>query len=156
MSPARIEVDYARDEDIVGWIELAAEVAHLFGPLDTREFRASLERAVAGRRAFCIRERNGDDVKLIGAISVSYADNAIEWLAVARSFRGMGYGEALLDFAMARLDRSRIITVQTFDQGTEEGRVARRIYEKHGFIETQSVGVNPAGIPTVMMKKEPR
>jgi len=60
--------------------------------------------------------------------------------------------ESLLRFAIAQLDRSRDIEVQTFDQTVPAGAAARVLYRRLGFIDARPAGANPAGIATVIMR----
>ncbi len=76
------------------------------------------------------------------------------WLAVAENFQGNGYGKLLLAKALANLDSTRSIQVQTFAESAPVGNAARKLYHSFGFIDYQDAGTNPAGISTVIMCKE--
>ncbi len=46
-------------EDISGWLELAAEVESLFGPMvDDPNFTLALEKNMNRQSAYCVRENN--------------------------------------------------------------------------------------------------
>ena len=143
----------SRPSDFDGWLALAAEVEHLFGPM-VREaaFHAGLREAIADARAYCIDHQEGG---LAGGIVISRGDNRIDWLAVSARARGRGLGASLLGTALSQLDPARPVTVQTFDAGTEEGLPARTLYRRHGFVDGDPCGPTPAGIPTVMMARPP-
>ena len=79
--------------------------------------------------------------------------NEIMWLAVSEAERGKGYGRQLLEAALRVLDTTGDIVVQTFDRTVEEGKAARRLYADFGFVDDRDGGLNPAGIPTVLMKR---
>lgn len=148
-----VRVQEATAEDFVGWIRLAQEVEPLFGPMVADPgFQAGLRQAIADRNAFCVRLIGWEDgLTLPGGIVISREDNEILWFAVAEASRGQGIGDALLRDALNRLDHRRPITVMTFDGSVEAGLPARKLYQRHGFIDSHPVGLNPAGIPTVIM-----
>ena len=55
---------------------------------------------------------------------------------------------------IGELDSCRDMIVQTFAPGVPEGEAARRLYMKYGFADRRDGGLNPAGIPTVIMVRE--
>ncbi|NPU84496.1 MAG: GNAT family N-acetyltransferase [Syntrophaceae bacterium] len=136
-----------------GWLELAREVEPLFGPMvDDAAFREGLKRAIEEKIAWCIEEPEEQDRSAFrGGIVASREANEILWLAVSGDHRGRGTGAALLSEAIGRLDRSRPITVTTFDDTIPDGLPARRLYQRFGFEDSAAAGLNPAGIPTVTM-----
>lgn len=137
--------------DIIEWLELVREVEPLFGPMvETTGFQEHLAMVVGEERAFGIRNDCGE---LCGAIVVSYEKNEIEWLAVASRERKNGFGEKLLQYAINQLDAQRPIFVQTFAEGVPGGAGARKLYRKYGFEEIEPAGLNPAGLPTVILKR---
>ena len=152
-------------DDVPAWLALAREVEPLFGPMaDEPDFRASLERGIDGGRAFCIDAREGAAgapqcgplcaplcAPLCGIILISTRRNAVAWLAVASGCRGQGLGRALLAHAIAHLDPSREITVQTFVAGVPGGEPARALYRSFGFEERGPADPTPSGVPTVVM-----
>jgi GNAT superfamily N-acetyltransferase len=139
--------------DIDSWLELAREVEPLFGPMvDEAGFHDALKAVISEERAFCIRDDGG---KLCSAIVLSYEKNEIEWLAVTYSKRRKGYGEMLLNYAISRLSSQKPIAVQTFANTVLAGVGARNLYIKFGFKEVEQAGLNPAGIPTVILERAP-
>ena len=56
-------------------------------------------------------------------------------LAVSPEYRRWGIASALLETALAELDKSREITVSTFREGDEKGVAPRALYKKYGFEE---------------------
>lgn len=137
--------------DLPGWLLLAKEVEPLFGPMvEDLSFHEGLRKVLAAGNAFCVR--NGESTGVLqGGIVISPEANEILWFAVARTVRGQGIGRILLKEALEHLDRSRDMTVTTFDGSTVEGIPARRLYRKFGFVDSQPGGPNPAGISTVIM-----
>ena len=137
--------------DIEAWLELVREVEPLFGPMIGMDgFQEHLAMAVGEERAFGIRNDRGE---LCGVVVVSYEKNEIEWLAVASRDRENGFGEILLHYAIKKLDAQLPITVQTFAEGVPGGAGARKLYRKCGFEEIEPAGLNPAGLPTVIMQR---
>lgn len=148
-----MKIEAVRHGDIDNWLELAQEVEPLFGPMvNEAGFHAALEAVIDEARAFCIRNDIG---KLCGAIVLSYEKNEIEWLAVSVRQRRKRLGEALLNYAINKLNPWEWITVQTFDKTVIAGIEARNLYTKYGFQEVEQAGLNPAGLPTVILKRAP-
>jgi len=83
---------------------------------------------------------------------ISKETNEIAWLAVSKQFRGMGFGRQLLEFAIGKLNRMESIFVQTSDESVPEGKPARKLYLDLCFSDFKDGGLNPAGVPTVIMK----
>ena len=140
--------------DFDAFLSLAREVEHLFGPMaDEESFQEALRQAISNRSVFCIRSgQDGNDQTLIGGVVISTDLNEISWLAVSKSHRGHGYGRALLGTAISKLNRQADILVQTFDDSVPEGKAARKLYLEFGFTDYEEAGLNPAGIPTVIMR----
>jgi GNAT superfamily N-acetyltransferase len=149
-----MNVVYAELTDFDAWIALAREVEHLFGPMaDEAPFQDALRQAISQKTAFCIRaDLDGEECALKGGIVISEESNEIAWLAVSDRYRRKGYGGALLKFAMSRLNHYEDIFVQTFAESCFEGKAARKLYFNSGFMDNKDSGLNPAGIPTVIMK----
>lgn len=135
-------------DDFAAWLDLAREVEPLFGPMVAdQQFREGLRNAMATGEAIGIRSAD----TLAGGIVVARAANEIHWLAVAQVCRGQGLGRLLLEAALATLDRTQAISVQTFAPDVAAGLPARKLYQAFGFKDSAAAGPNPAGIPTVIM-----
>lgn len=145
-------------EDWTSWQALAREVEPLFGAMaDLPEFATAWQNAVAAQQALCVREiPQTPGSALLGGVVFLLEDNEIAWLAVSAYSRGKGVGESLLAQALERLDLARDIRVQTFDASVPEGRPARKLYQRFGFVDRQPGGENPAGYPTVIMIRSVR
>jgi ribosomal protein S18 acetylase RimI-like enzyme len=154
----------AKETDLPAWLRLASEVEHLFGPMaDDPDFCRALREAIAEQRAFCVRDtaggRNaeaGSASPLIGGVLISRKSNAVAWLAVSEADRGQGMGRALLARALNELDAAKPVTVQTFAPDVPQGAAARRLYARFGFRDREAAEPTPAGVPTVLMVREPR
>ena len=140
-------------EDFPGWIELAAEVEHLFGPMvEEPDFQSGLQAAIDEKRAFCIREEPATPGgRLCGGIVILPWAREIAWLAVRKQSRGKGYGRALLAQALSRMEAGGDVCVQTFDPSVKEGAPARALYRSFGFVDHKGCEPNSAGLPTVIM-----
>ena len=149
------KVECSKEEDFQDWIALAREVEPLFGPMaDEPGFREALQQALTDKVAFCIRAcSDHGKTALIGGVVISRPSNEIAWLAVSEKYRKMGYGRELLAHALTRLSSHASIMVQTFDESIPEGGAARRLYLEFGFTDYQDGGLNPAGVPTVIMRR---
>ena len=149
-----MDVVYSKVTDFDAWILLAREVEPLFGPMaDEKGFQEALRRAISLNIAFCIySEPNGDDNNLIGGVVISKKTNEISWFAVSQKYRGKGYGRKLIEFAVSKLNSQENMFVQTFDKSVPEGKSARDLYLDLGFTDVKDGGLNPAGVPTVIMQ----
>lgn len=152
-----VEIRVGSACDVAGWLELAREVEPLFGPMaDVPEFREALAGAVEqGHAVSALANAVSSGSPVVGGVVVSPDTNSIEWLAVSQSARGQGAGKKLLQAALALLDPNRPILVQTFAPSCAEGLPARSLYLQFGFKDGDPMGPNPAGIPTVMMRRPP-
>ena len=150
-----MKVEISSTNDYHKWLLLAKEVEPLFGPMiNEKEFQNALKEALKNKHAYCIySEENTDSKRIVGGIIISKALNEILWLAVSSAYRKKGYGRKLLRTALLKLDKNRIISVQTFDKSATVGAPARKLYQDFGFIDSQISDINPAGIPTIIMCK---
>lgn len=148
-----MEVVTALQEDFNAWLDLAKEVEPLFGPMVLEEpFLEALKNVIIAGSAFCVRINDGPaGSQLCGGVIISTDENEIAWLVVAAKHQGKGTGEKLVSYAIDKLDKSKPISVTTFDETVEEGKTARRLYNKLGFIDKEKRGNNPAGVPVVLM-----
>ena len=151
-----MDIVCSKAADFNAWISLAREVEPLFGPMaDEKDFQEALRKAISLRTAFCIySEPNGGKKDLIGGVVISKDANEIAWLAVSQQYRGKGYGRKLIEYAISKLNPEENIFVQTFDKSIPEGKSARKLYSDFGFTDFKDGGLNPAGVPTVVMRLE--
>lgn len=149
-----MNVIYSTLDDFEAWIALARQVEPLFGPMaDEAPFRDALKSAISNREAFCIRPLPGEKQTILkGGIVVSKASNEILWFAVSEKDRRKGYGRQLLLFAIDHLHRREKILVETFAATVGAGQSARKLYLDCGFVDETTGGINPAGVPTVIMQ----
>jgi GNAT superfamily N-acetyltransferase len=139
-------------QDLNAWLELAQEVQPLFGAMaESEDFKNAITDCIAKSSAFCV-VNNDNDIE--GIIAIDKAGNEVSWLAVRERCRGKGYGYQLLEVALGSLDNRKPIFVQTFSPGVKAGETARRLYMRFGFKDFKDGGKNPAGIDTVIMRRE--
>lgn len=138
--------------DLNAWFDLAREVEPLFGEMaENEDFKKGIIDCISNASAFCVVNDNND---IEGIIAIDKGCNEISWLAVKESGRGKGYGYQLLEAALGSLDHNKPIFVQTFSPGIKAGEAARKIYMRFGFEDFKDGGKNPAGIDTIVMKRE--
>jgi ribosomal protein S18 acetylase RimI-like enzyme len=145
-----MQIELAQPADIAPWLDLAAEVEFLFGPMvGDPAFHSALERNIQRRSAFCIREQPGaPGTPLVGALLFSAAHAPyykINWLAVAGRWRGRGAARALALHCFGLVQPPAELSVITFGADIEAGRPARRFYEQIGFHAAEAAPVGPEG-----------
>ena len=113
---------------------LLTEAADNFPNLETEGFRVNLERNIRRGTTFYV----SDGGTLAGFIIYSRLLSQISFLLVAPSFRGRGYGEALLRAAVEALGADGIQVV-TYREGNPLGTAARALYHKLGFKDAELI-----------------
>lgn len=130
-----MKVEYGTAQDLDSWMQLVQRVRWNFPGLETEaaieDHRRTVLRFMGEHRALCAKDRD----KVIGVLLLSKKHNMICCLAVAPEYRRKGIACALLENALAKLDRSRNITVTTFRENDEKGIAPRALYKRFGFAE---------------------
>ncbi|AJT64226.1 hypothetical protein T261_2552 [Streptomyces lydicus] len=146
----------ARETDVPGFLELAAQVEHWFGPMaGDPGFRAAVDRHI-GRSTALVAVSPQHQVSLgVLLFSVKEATGAgespkchVRWLVVAERARGRGIGRALLADALRRFVRvPGTVEVITFgpDHPGAVASGARAFYEALGFAPAEAAGAGPEG-----------
>jgi len=145
-----MHVALAQPADIPAWLELAAEVEPLFGPMVAEPgFHAALERNIARQTAFVIREQDGTPgTALMGGLlfSATHAPHyEIGWLAVAERWRRQGVAQALVEHCFSLIQPPAELSVITFGEDNVAGRPARQFYERMGFQAAEAAPNGPEG-----------
>jgi broad specificity phosphatase PhoE/GNAT superfamily N-acetyltransferase len=139
----------ARERDIPSWLDLAAEVEPLFGPMvDDPGFHGALHRNVARGTAFCVRAADGPPgAPLAGGLLFSPhpPQYRIGWLAVSEGWRRRGVGRALVERAFSLVEPPAEMAVTTFGPDLEEGEPARHFYTQLGFVPAEMAAPGPDG-----------
>ena len=128
--------------DIPSWLEVAREVERLFGPMPM--FEVTLKEKIGQCEALCVRAPSG---AVAGGLLLGGTppDNWIRWLAVRKSARERGVGSALIAEVLECRSPPCTISLATFGADNVEGRPARRLYERHGFVAGEMLPRGPEG-----------
>ena len=130
-----MKVEYGMPLDIESWMELVRSVSWNFPGLETEvaieDHRQTVLRFMGENRALCVK----DAEKVVGVLLLSKKHNMICCLAVTPEYRRNGIASALLEKALAELDRSKDITVTTFRDNDKKGIAPRALYKQFGFVE---------------------
>ena len=130
-----MKVEYGMPLDIESWMELVQSVSWNFPGLETEvaieDHRQTVLRFMGENRALCVK----DAEKVVGVLLLSKKHNMICCLAVTPEYRRNGIASALLEKALAELDRSKDITVTTFRDNDKKGIAPRALYKQFGFVE---------------------
>jgi ribosomal protein S18 acetylase RimI-like enzyme len=144
-----VDVRLASEQDTPGFIELAAQVEHWFGPMvDEPGFRAVLARHI--RRDTALVAVSAGETGLLGGLLFTARPPAyhVRWLVVSEHARGKGVGRALMAEAMRRfITGPGVVDVVTFgaDHPGAAASGARIFYERLGFTPAEAAAPGPDG-----------
>lgn len=139
-------VRLAAEQDVHGFIDLAGQVEHWFGPMAGEPgFHAALRKHI--RRATALVAVTRDD-ELLGGLLFGATPPVyhVRWLVVCEQARGQGIGRVLVTEAIRRfMTDPGIVEVVTFgaDHPGAAASGARVFYERLGFTAAE---VAPAGL----------
>ncbi|MFJ9691811.1 GNAT family N-acetyltransferase [Kitasatospora sp. NPDC101183] len=145
-----VTVRPARPADLPGFLALAAEVEHWFGPMvDDPGFHRAVGRSIErGRASVAV----GEGGALLGGLLYGSEGappvHHLHWLVVAEPARGTGAGRALVEDALRRLgDGPATVEVVTFgpDHPGATAGGARVFYERLGFTPAEPAPPGPEG-----------
>ncbi|MBD0691239.1 GNAT family N-acetyltransferase [Streptomyces sp. CBMA123] len=141
-------VRLARPEDLPGFLALAAEVEHWFGPMVAEPgFHRAVEKSAARGLATVAEDGRG----LLGGLLFGTdpeGPHHLHWLVVAERARGTGTGRALVEDALRRHVRApAAVEVVTFgpDHPGAVTSGARVFYERLGFTPAEPAAPGPEG-----------
>jgi GNAT superfamily N-acetyltransferase len=108
------------------------------------QFDLTLKNNIAVGTALCAGDESGgvSGGLLLGGQSPDYW---IRWLAVRRAARGRGTGKALVEHAMARCPAPCTISLATFGADNTQGKPARELYLRLGFVAGEMLPRGPEG-----------
>ncbi|MEI5097418.1 GNAT family N-acetyltransferase [Streptomyces sp. PmtG] len=141
-------VRLAQESDFPGFLRLAAQVEHWFGPMvEEPGFHAAV-REHLHRSAALVATGAGPDL-LGGLLFGEEAEVAhVHWLVVSRGARGQGVGQALMAEATRRLlpgpGTLEVITFGADHPGAVTSG-ARAFYEGLGFTPAEAAAPGPEG-----------
>ncbi|MFJ4839118.1 GNAT family N-acetyltransferase [Streptomyces sp. NPDC088746] len=138
----------AREEDLAGFIALAAQVEDWFGPMvEEPGFHRAVEDHIRRSAALVAVSSDGETVGglLFGAGAPVHH---VHWLVVTEKARGTGAGRALMADALRRYVRGPgTVEVVTFgaDHPGAVDSGARVFYERLGFSPAEAAEPGPEG-----------
>ncbi|MFG3225071.1 GNAT family N-acetyltransferase [Kitasatospora sp. NPDC048194] len=140
----------ARPDDLPGFLALAAEVEHWFGPMVAEPgFRRAVRRSTD--RGLATVAEDGQGLLgglLFGSTEATPPLHHLHWLVVAERARGTGCGRALVEDALRRHVRPpAVLEVVTFgpDHPGAVASGARVFYERLGFTPAEAAEPGPEG-----------
>ncbi|MFI9425726.1 GNAT family N-acetyltransferase [Streptomyces achromogenes] len=150
----------AQEQDVPGFLGLAAQVEHWFGPMVADPgFTRAVRRSIGAGTALVASEPGepgepGESEEsssgLLGAVLFGAAPpvHHVHWLVVADGARGRGVGSALLSDAFRRWVRGpatvEVVTFGADHPGAVAGG-ARVFYERLGFTPAEPAPPGPEG-----------
>ncbi|MEU6674030.1 GNAT family N-acetyltransferase [Streptomyces sp. NPDC046925] len=138
----------AQERDLPGFLALAAQVEHWFGPMvEEPGFHDAVREHIRRSTALIALSAQSD---LIGGLLFDAKAPVfhVDWLVVGESGRGTGVGRALMDEASRRFVRGPgTIEVITFgaDHPGAVASGARVFYERLGFTPAEAAEPGPEG-----------
>ncbi|MGW2950298.1 GNAT family N-acetyltransferase [Streptomyces eurythermus] len=139
----------AQEQDLPGFLGLAAQVEHWFGPMVADPgFTRAVRQSIGTGTALVASEESSSD--LLGAVLFGAAPpvHHVHWLVVSDGARGRGVGSALLSDALRRWVRGpATVEVVTFgaDHPGAVASGARVFYERLGFTPAEPAAPGPEG-----------
>lgn len=141
-------VRLAEDDDFPGFLALASQVEHWFGPMvEEPGFHAAVRKHIRTSTALVAVSAGSDLLGglLFGTQAPIYS---VDWLVVSQQERVQGVGRALVEDALRRWVRAPgSVEVVTFgaDHPGASASGARVFYERLGFTPAEAVGPGPEG-----------
>ncbi|GAA2224757.1 GNAT family N-acetyltransferase [Streptomyces nogalater] len=142
-------IETAREQDLAGFLGLAAQVEHWFGPMVADPgFTRAVRRSIGTGTALVATEESS--AGLLGGLLFGAAPpvHHVHWLVVSDGARGRGVGSALLSDALRRWVRApatvEVVTFGADHPGAVAGG-ARVFYERLGFTPAEPAGPGPEG-----------
>ena len=144
----RVVVRLAREQDFPGFLGLAAQVEHWFGPLvEDPGFHSAVDKHIR-RSTALVAVSSGSD--LIGGLlfGMKASTYHVHWLVVSEKERGQGVGRALIADATRRFVRGpgsiEVVTLGADHPGAAASG-ARAFYERLGFVPAEATDPGPDG-----------
>ncbi len=142
-------VRLARRDDFAGFLALAAQVEHWFGPMvDDPGFHRAVEEHIRSSAALVVDAPAGPG--LLGGLLFGAEPpvHHVHWLVVSEHARGLGVGRALMADALGRFAAAggtvEVVTFGADHPGATTGG-ARAFYETLGFTPAEAAEAGPEG-----------
>lgn len=130
-----LSFEYAGERRLASWMSLVEVVRDNFPGLETEEklqaYRETVEKHMRRGSAVCALFGN----MVVGILLFSVERNMLCCMAVHPGFRRKQIGTRMVEMMLAKLDRERPVTVETFREEDERGTAPRAFYKKLGFEE---------------------
>jgi GNAT superfamily N-acetyltransferase len=144
-----VTIRLAHPGDLPGFLALAGQVEHWFGPMvQDPGFRSAVSRHIDRSAALVATAASGAGLRGGLLFGVQAPNYHIHWLVVSESARGQGVGRALMADAVKRFVRGAgMLEVETFG-ADHQGAVAsgaRVFYERLGFAPCELAPAGPEG-----------
>ncbi|MDH6113724.1 ribosomal protein S18 acetylase RimI-like enzyme [Kitasatospora sp. MAP12-15] len=140
----------AGEQDSAGFLGLAAQVEHWFGPMvEDPGFRAAVDKHI--RRSTALVAVSSEQPGLLGGLlfGAKAPTNHVHWLVVSEQARGKGVGRALMAEAARSFARGPGTSIEVVTFGADHpGAVAsgaRAFYERLGFAAAEVTTPGPEG-----------
>ena len=142
----------AKPADLSKWLEIADDVGEIMripNMGSDKNFIEYAKRKLEQNNAIMAYDK--DSGKIAGFVGFSRTNNSVTWLGTKIEYQNQGIGTKLLSLALNELDKNERITVNTYPEHYLPGQPARRLYFKHGFVETSGVVFLYDGVEMVEM-----
>ncbi len=130
-----IEITFAREGDIDGWMNFVNKVKANFPGLETRqaltEHRNTVLEFIKKNSAICAKR----DGVIVGTLLFTKDSNVLCFLAVAPECRRQHIAEKMVSEMIPYLTPKKDVVVTTYREGVPEGIAARAFYKHLGFAE---------------------
>ena len=128
-----MQIRFAQQTDIDGWMQLVERVWHVFPGLETEQARqahkAEVLQFIHNTSAICALQ----DTRVVGVLLFCKQTNTLCFLAVDPVYRRQHIADRLFEFMLPWMDAKRDITVITYRQGDPNATAARAFYRHLGF-----------------------
>ncbi|KEJ03502.1 GNAT family acetyltransferase [Clostridium botulinum A2B7 92] len=131
----KIITDFAKEVDIDIWMNLIEIVKNDFPGLIVQDYRKILKESIQQRTALIVK----DEIKAIGVLIFSYENKEIAFLAVHPQYRKKGIATALFGKMYNQFPKGTEIAVTTYRENDANGKAARALYKRLGFIEDELI-----------------
>lgn len=155
-----VKVYLATMNDYRAWLDFTKRVMPIFGiELSSDEdYQKALEKNIRRQTAFCIKENDEPNGKIIGGILFSPTKKPvyqIGWFAVDKDYMHKGIGTTLFDFMVTQIEPPAELIVDTFTESNPNGMAARNFYAKMGMVPAEIIeGDFPHGNQCQIFRKK--
>ena len=124
-----MNIEFAQEQDINSWMDLLNLVKDSFPGLDIPEYKAALSKCILNKEAIVAKMGN----TVVGALSFSYSNAELNFLAVHPQYRKKGIAKELILKLFSLFSAGTELSVITYREGDLQGIYARQLYQRMGF-----------------------